>query len=406
MNSVVEKMDMDLKQVTVRLNFHNYDLWKQRTKQILIREGLWRVVADNPPAVDERSDAWVDKDERAAATIGYLVENSQLQLIKNANTAQETWNVLRDYHVRQSSAGKVGLVKRLCRLEMEENGNVEEHIIEMDSLFDKLAEVGCEISEEMKCSFIMASLPESYDSFVTMVEGFAGKFSEKTVKAKLLNEFYKRQHKVSVQEEKAMKAAVPRGRKPFGLESDRREERRVCFECGKPGHIRQNCYIYLSRLAEEQGVHRESPVDKNNAKIATQKEENQSRSVCFSAMEELCGGGGWIVDSGASHHMTADRSFFDRFQYKDSKLCLADGKEMDVVGVGEGHFTGFDNDGNVVDVKLTNVLFVPGLQHSLISVKRIVESGARVEFTAEKCCILNADKIVLIANVVSEVYRL
>ena len=84
---------MDLKQVTVRLNFHNYELWKQRTKQILIREGLWRVVADNPPAVDERSDAWVDKDERAAATIGYLVENSQLKLIKNANTAQETWNV-------------------------------------------------------------------------------------------------------------------------------------------------------------------------------------------------------------------------------------------------------------------------------------------------------------------------
>nr|XP_029711605.1 uncharacterized protein LOC115256788 [Aedes albopictus] len=147
----------------------------------------------------------VDKDERAAATIGYLVENSQLQLIKNATTAQETWNVLREYHVRQSSASRVGLVKRLCRLEMEEGGNVEEHMISMDALFDKLAEVGCDIAEEMKCNFIMASLPESYDSFVTMIEGSDGKLTERTVKTKLLNEYYKRQHKSGIQEEKALR---------------------------------------------------------------------------------------------------------------------------------------------------------------------------------------------------------
>lgn len=77
-------MDMELKVATIRLNFQNYDLWKQRTKQLLIREGLWRVIADDLPPVNRRTEAWVDKDERAAATIGYLVENSQLQLIKNA----------------------------------------------------------------------------------------------------------------------------------------------------------------------------------------------------------------------------------------------------------------------------------------------------------------------------------
>lgn len=332
------------------------------------------------------------------------MENSQLQLIKNARTAQETWNILRDYHVRQSSAGKVGLVKRLCRLEMEENGDVEEHMIKMDSLFDKLAEVGCEISEEMKCSFVMASLPESYDSFVTMVEGCDGKFTERTVKSKLLNEYYKRQQKVSVQEEKVMKASVMKTRNSFGVDSDQREERRVCFECGKPGHIKRNCYIYLSRLAEEQGIHRENTADRSNAKVAVQKVDN--RSVCFSAMKELDGSGGWIIDSGASHHMTSDRSFFDQFENKQCKLCLADGKETNIVGVGEGNFTGFDKDGNVVVVKLVNVLFVPDLRHNLISVKRIVESGARVEFNADKCCIHKDDKIVLVAKVVNGVYRL
>ena len=201
-----------------------------------------------------------------------------------------------------------------------------------------------------------------------------------------------------------MKAAASKGRKSFSVESAHREERRVCFECGKPGHIRNNCYIYLSRLAKEQGVHHESAADRDNAKIAAQKEEN--RSICFSAMEEVCGGGGWIIDSGASHHMTSDRSFFDQLQHKACKLCLADGKETNVVGVGEGHFTGFDKDGNVVNVKLVDVLFVPDLRHNLISVKRMVESGARVEFNAEKCCIQKNDSIVLVANVINGVLRL
>lgn len=113
-------MALDLKTGTVGLNFHNYDLWKERTKQVLIREGLWRVIANDLPPKDSRSEEWLDKGERAVVMIGFLVDNCQLQLIKNAGTAQETWNILRDYHVRQSSTGRVGLVKRLCRLEMEE----------------------------------------------------------------------------------------------------------------------------------------------------------------------------------------------------------------------------------------------------------------------------------------------
>lgn len=107
-----------MKQAIVRLNFHNYDLWKERTKQVLIREGLWRVIVNDIPEV--KSETWIDKDERAAATIGYLVESSQLQLIKSASSAKETWKILQDYHVKQSSAGRVGLIKKLSRLELEE----------------------------------------------------------------------------------------------------------------------------------------------------------------------------------------------------------------------------------------------------------------------------------------------
>lgn len=228
-------MDMELKTGAVRLNFGNYDQWKERTKQILVRGVLWHVVINDLPPKDERTESWIDKDERAAATIGYLVESSQLQLIKNAAGVVEHPARLSC----EANVGSVGLLKRMSRLELEEDSDVEEHLIAINTMFDKLEEVGCEIAEELKGGFILASLPESYDGFVTVMEGMDGGYTIKSLKLKLLKEFYKRRQKLSSQDEKAMKAY--RDPRVPGLTG----EQRVCFECGKTGHIRKGCNEYL-----------------------------------------------------------------------------------------------------------------------------------------------------------------
>lgn len=54
------------------------------------RRAVWRVVVNDLSPKGERTESWIDKDEHAAATIEYLVESSQLQLIKNAVSAQES----------------------------------------------------------------------------------------------------------------------------------------------------------------------------------------------------------------------------------------------------------------------------------------------------------------------------
>lgn len=334
-------MEMDLKQaVVVRLNFHNYDLWKIRTKQVLVREGLWRVIVDAIPKT--KTDAWIEKDEKAAATIGYLVENSQLQLIKDASSAKETWSILENYHVKQSAAGRVGLIKKLSRLELEEEGNLEEHLIEMDMLFDKLKEVGCEISDDLKGGFILASLPDSYDSFVTMMEGQESGFTMKPLRTKLLNESDKRQHKLKVKEEKAMKAAAVMERKVSN-----ESKNRVCFECRIVGHIRKNCYRYLSRLAKEQQVdHREKKIESTAANSVTQKES--VREICFTAATRRPSWAldtKWLLDSGASRHMTGEKRFFTTFSEQCAKVELADGKELISVGIGTVTIKGFSQKG-------------------------------------------------------------
>lgn len=55
---------------------------------------------------------WMQKDNETRATIGSFVEHSQLQLIRNAKTARETWESLKRYHQKATLTNKVLLLKQ------------------------------------------------------------------------------------------------------------------------------------------------------------------------------------------------------------------------------------------------------------------------------------------------------
>ncbi|KAK2578840.1 hypothetical protein KPH14_012195 [Odynerus spinipes] len=75
--------------VIAKLNNENYQSWKYKVELLLIKEGLWEQVNDSPP---ESPDAlWKNKDGKAKATIGLLVEDDQLVHVRKAVTAKEAW---------------------------------------------------------------------------------------------------------------------------------------------------------------------------------------------------------------------------------------------------------------------------------------------------------------------------
>ena len=87
---------------------------------------------------------------------------------------------------------------------------------------------------------------------------------------------------------------------------------------------------------------------------------------------------GWLIDSGATLHMTPHRS--DLFDYDTLSAgvvaTIADGKKLRVHGRGTVNLTGLDDR----RVKMMNVLYIPGLKRRLLSVGRLAERGLSVEF--------------------------
>lgn len=123
---------MDTKLCITKLNGTNYQLWKYKIELLLLKEELWEVIVNDPP--NPITNEWKNRDAKARATIGLLVEDNQVIHIRNATSAKQTWNMLKNYYEKSTLTNKVYLLKRLCRMTLSEGGDMESHINEMMNL--------------------------------------------------------------------------------------------------------------------------------------------------------------------------------------------------------------------------------------------------------------------------------
>jgi transposase InsO family protein len=87
----------------------------------------------------------------------------------------------------------------------------------------------------------------------------------------------------------------------------------------------------------------------------------------------------WILDSGASRHMTGDRSFFIDLEPLDIKVHVAGGPPHWAKGVGTGRLHSVITEGDK-NVKLHNVLYVPSFQGGLIGISVLDRQGCVTTF--------------------------
>src|ERR1700761_1039660 len=136
----------------VKLNNLNYSIWKYKMELILIKENLWEkvmkervivvVVEGQEAAAAALEEEWKKSDNKARALIGLSVDDDQLAHIRRKVTAWESWEALRHYHEKTTLSNKVHIMRQICSLKMNENGNAEDNINQMRDLFQKLIDIG------------------------------------------------------------------------------------------------------------------------------------------------------------------------------------------------------------------------------------------------------------------------
>eukprot|EP00963_Diacronema_lutheri_P000611 scaffold34_cov337-Pavlova_lutheri.AAC.6 len=112
----------------------------------------------------------------------------------------------------------------------------------------------------------------------------------------------------------------------------------------------------------------------------------------------------WIIDSGASFHMTGDPGLIDPAtrQTAHEAITCANGQQL----TSEFKRNSVIRSKTSTPVRLTNVDYIPGFAHNLFSVPAATKAGAQVLFTHGTCRVECAKGVIETTPSADHVYAL
>ena len=269
-------------------------------------------------------------------------------------------------------------------------------------MVEHLRGIGEEIQEFHVAALLLSGLPDSYENLVTALDARPDdELTLEYVKGKLVDE-YKRRTEGSAPDKS--ESALKTYDKSKNKSSDKQRETRDCFFCKRTGHLKKDCRDWKAKVNElkKRGSYQK-------AKSAVSNEENSSLSsddVAFKATVGKLSSEGWYIDSGATSHMTNDRSFFTEFrETKNEKVTVANGEHMMSEGVGDGFLDCVVSD-EKFKIPVKDVLYVPTLDTNLLSVKKLTRQGNIVKFEGDNCSILKGNKTYAEGKITDDLYQL
>ena len=357
-----------------QLGVDNYATWAVRMRMYLVHKGLGHTVGQQ----GEGAEVSADDSGKALALIGLHVEDHHLHAISACKSALEAWMMLENTYKGKSQARVLQLRRELTALKKGSGEPLTVYFARANALAADLASAGHTVQPTEVAYAVLAGLPHEYDMAVTVVETSGQEFTLQTLLPRLLpiEQRWRAEHE---HDSTALVAKFSgRGGKP--------EPR--CYRCGKVGHVAAQCDKPDTRKCYNCGK------PGHVAKHCTAGAGWETATVAFVASEEL-GDGSWVLDSGASNHLTGDRSSFSTYEQLREPVYVTFGNKQRAEAVGRGTVPLVVGNTQVI---LTAVLHVPEAGVNLLSIRRVVDSGASVEFADGTCSITKGGKLLMTAQ--------
>ncbi|VFQ83449.1 unnamed protein product [Cuscuta campestris] len=277
--------------------------------------------------------------------IRQFIDDSVFHHVANDTNTYEVWEKLKCMYERENALNKASIMRRLVKLDYRDGHSVVEHLNDFQGLINQLSSMKLVLDDELQALLLLSSLPESWETLVVSLSNSAleGKLTMDVVKSSLLNEEARRRDMSSSSYSDQAHVAEVEGRgrhRHRDFESRGRSKSRSevkCFYCDKPGRKISQCRKMKRDKAqpkEEKGQTSEKKEEKGTAALA---DADDLFFVCddtnFDVAFQDCT---WIIDSGASCHLTPHWEFFSSYTSGDFgyvKMGKGD-KSSKIVGMG------------------------------------------------------------------------
>lgn len=158
----------------------NWATWSFDIRTRLDLDDLWVCIEETT------SDAVKEKNAK-----GKLILSVDKQLyvhIETANTAKEIWTRLKSLFQDSGLDRRIGLLQKLCSIQLAECKSVEEYVGEIVSTANKLTNIGFKVGDEWVASLLLKGLPEEYKPMIMAIDSSSAPFTADRIKMKILQD--------------------------------------------------------------------------------------------------------------------------------------------------------------------------------------------------------------------------
>lgn len=375
---------LDMNRVDYKLHIlesSNYVIWKQHTMNILEAKCLLDMVVDETAA-----DARRERQARALLTSA-LSSDNQMKVI-NCKSAYKIWKRLEAIYENKSSFEKENLLIKFHGYQIKSLANISQNIGELESIAAKLTLFGEEISEDTLVTTILRALPRSCKTFITIWKGTPR--TERTVDnllSRLMAEVEDEQNEKAYI---AGKPSYPQNRVAYSKarpkrsgnfissnlsSSPRTSQKDECYFCNKVGHWKKDCIKFKNSIKgtpqAKPAYNSSSPRNRSASNVNRKNNTNQHKAHAFLANQSGTFST-WVVDGGASVHITYNRKWICDYETFDTPIKIALGNQSFMEAFGKGK----------VEIKsvgyLSDVYYAPDASNNLISESSCALKGIEI----------------------------
>ncbi|KAK8564203.1 hypothetical protein V6N12_036332 [Hibiscus sabdariffa] len=349
-------------------------------KDLLFVKALHLPVFATQKPDSKSEEEWEFEHQQVCGFIRQFVEENVYNHIDQETHARTLWEKLKSLYASKSGNNKLFLLKKMMALKYREGTSTADHVSEFQSVMNQLLGMGVKFDDEILGLWLLATLPDSWEtSRVPLINSAQqGIITLDLAKSGVLNEDVGRrsqgsmsQFEVLVTENRGRnKERYGKGRDKSRSKSRSRYKNLECHHCGKKDHIKKYCFK-LKRENKGGGDKHDRNDEEKSERAAVTHEDLMI--ICDENLVNLaCDETSWVIDTGASTHVTLRRHFFTSYTPGDyGALKMGNDGLVPVVGIGDISLV--NNNGTRLTLK--NVRHAPDIRLNLISLGKLDDEG-------------------------------
>lgn len=438
--------------MTLKLGPNNYHAWKLLVNATLQSKNLTNYIdgtaeipVEGSPDYDNQLVSYKKKDALAQTIIINSLDTDHINLIVNARSALEMYNAIINHREQKTTANEYTLTRSLTELKFTASHTVTSYLTELTTIVKQMRDADIPVRDTSLILKILDDLPSHFETVRSTIEvaiQTGTTFSLDNLKNQLL--IFEKRYSAENQSKKG-EALISKNMQ----RNNTFREPVTCYKCGHKGHKANVCrtgrnnYKLNNNQSNSNNQHYSSNNQNNpnnnsttnnnfssNRKFnnnqkkpfkrfqkrqnyagsAQQQNNNDNNDVAFAMYSSNDEDNAWLLDTGASFHLTKNIKDMTNIQELDSPVFITVGNGVEISATKKGDIPIECFDGNEwIRSTIHDVLYVPELGNfNLFSWGQTVKKGFGLRSTKDHTEIyrVNDDKTIIVATSFGNTFKL